>query len=64
MVSVCIIKKLGSCMEDHIICARNVLNQILEEWCLTYVIMELVQYSFLRNPSTVLYISIGLSVLY
>ena len=26
-----IIKKLGSCLEDHIICARNIFNRILAE---------------------------------
>ena len=57
MVSVCIIKKLGSCLEDHIICARNVFNRILTELILAYVIKEFVQHSFLRNPSTGLYIS-------
>ena len=57
MVSVCIIKKLGSCLEDHIICARNVFYRILAELILAYVIKECVQYSFLRNPSTGLYIS-------
>ena len=52
MVSVCIIKKLGSCLEDHIICARNVFNQILAKRILAYVINVFVQYSFLQNPST------------
>ena len=57
MVSVCIIKKLGSCFEDHIICARYVFNRILAECILAYVIKVFVQYSFLQNQSTGLYIS-------